>query len=295
MNEFLSRWTMQVCTIVFSQTAFTASGRPFSPSQTSMHTSRVPRFLISASTRSQNLAPSPSPCSPAHRPSTSRSPVHGDAQGQVDRPVRDLALPDLDVNSINEHDGVDRVERPALPFRHAVHHPVGDRADRLLRHLRAVNLGQVRGDLPVGQPFRGQGNHHLVDPGQPPLPFRDNLRLETGIAVTRHGDFHRPRIGENPLGPVAVAGIAAITPGRVVLAIAEMVIQLAFQRALDHHLRQLAQQAAVAGQLQPASAGPLGKLPQQLLIGSRELRTTLVLTRSSRLSLVSPPSRGLHR
>ena len=65
---------MQVCTIVFSQTALTASGRPFSPSQTSMHTSRTPRFLISDKMRSQYLAPSPSPCSPAHSPSTSRSP-----------------------------------------------------------------------------------------------------------------------------------------------------------------------------------------------------------------------------
>src|ERR1700751_3258763 len=62
------------CTIVFSQTVLTASGRPLSPSQASMHTSRTPRFLISDRTRSQNLAPSPSPCSPAHSPKTSRSP-----------------------------------------------------------------------------------------------------------------------------------------------------------------------------------------------------------------------------
>ena len=47
---------MQVCTIVFSHTALTASGRPLRPSQTSMHTSRTPRFLISESTRSQYLA-----------------------------------------------------------------------------------------------------------------------------------------------------------------------------------------------------------------------------------------------
>jgi hypothetical protein len=31
---------MQVCTMVFAQTALTASGRPLSPSQTTMHTSR---------------------------------------------------------------------------------------------------------------------------------------------------------------------------------------------------------------------------------------------------------------
>jgi hypothetical protein len=38
-------------------------------------------------------------------------------------------------------------------------------------------------------------------------------------------------------------------------------------RALDDHFRQLPEQAALAGQLQPARAGPLGKLEQQLLIG----------------------------
>jgi len=65
---------MHVCTIVFSQTVLTASGRPFSPSQTTMQMSRTPRFLISDKTLSQYLAPSPSPCSPAHRPRMSRSP-----------------------------------------------------------------------------------------------------------------------------------------------------------------------------------------------------------------------------
>ena len=53
---------MHVCTMVFSHTALTASGSPFSPSQTTISTSLVPRFLISGQTRSQYLAPSPSPC-----------------------------------------------------------------------------------------------------------------------------------------------------------------------------------------------------------------------------------------
>ena len=144
--------------------------------------------------------------------------------------------------------------------------------DRLLGHLRAVDLGQVRGDLPVGQPFRRQGNHHVVDPGQPPLPFGDDFRLEAGIPVPRHRDLHRPGLGEHRLGPAPVAGIAAIAAFRVVLGIAEVIIQLAFQGALDHHLGQPAQQAALAGQLQPAGPGPLGQLAQQLLIGRRQLR-----------------------
>jgi hypothetical protein len=62
------------------------------------------------------------------------------------------------------------------------------------------------------------------------------------------------------------------------LPVAQVIVQLALQRALDHHLGQLPQQPALAGQLQPAGAGPLGQLTQQLLIGSRQLRRVLVLT-----------------
>ena len=65
---------------------------------------------------------------------------------------------------------------------------------------------------------------------------------------------------------MAVAGIAAITPRRVILLVAEMIVELALEGALDHHLGQPAEQAALAGQLQPAGPGPLGQLAQQLLI-----------------------------
>jgi hypothetical protein len=147
----------------------------------------------------------------------------------------------------------------------------------------------------VGQPFRGQGNDHLIDPGQPPLPFGDDFRLEAGIPVPRHGNLHRPGIGEHRLGPAAVTGIAAVAAFRVMLAVAEVIVQLAFQRALDDHLGQPAQQAALTGQLQAAPAGPLGKLPQQLLIGRRERRHGLVPVLRHVSHLVSPPSLELHR
>ena len=261
---------MHVCTTAFSQTELTASGRPFSPSQTTIRTSRVPRFLISERTRSQNLAPSPSPCSPGPQAQDVPRAVRGDAEGHVDGPVGDLALADLDVDRIDEDHRVNGIERPGLPFGHPVHDPVGNGADGLLRDLRAVYLGEVRGDLPVGQPFRGQGNDHVLDPGKPPLPLGDDLRLEAGITVPRHGYLHRPGLGEHRLGAAAIAGIAAITPCRVVPAIAEVVVHLAFEGALDDHLGQLAEQAAVTGQLQPASPGTLGQLPQQLLISRRQ-------------------------
>src|SRR5438552_252942 len=54
-----SRWIRHVCTTALGHTSPIASGRPLSPSQTTMHTSPTPRFLSSVSTRSQYLAPSP--------------------------------------------------------------------------------------------------------------------------------------------------------------------------------------------------------------------------------------------
>ena len=74
--------------MVRGQTAAIASGRPLSPSQTSMHTSSTPRFLISVSTCSQYFAPSPP--SPAHSPRMSRSPSTVTAESHVDRPVGHL-------------------------------------------------------------------------------------------------------------------------------------------------------------------------------------------------------------
>jgi hypothetical protein len=69
--------------------------------------------------------------------------------------------------------------------------------------------------------------------------------------------------------------VCSARPGRPL--IAQMVVELAFQSALDHHLGQPAQQPALAGQLQPARAGPLGQLPQHPLISRRQLRLVLNL------------------
>ena len=152
-----------------------------------------------------------------------------------------------------------------------LHKEVGNSGNGLLRDLGAVDLGEVRGDLPVREPYRGQGNDHLIDRGQPPLTFGEDFRLEAGMPVQRHADIHRAGMGNYRLGPVAVAGIAAVAAFRVILSVGEMVIQLAFQCTLDHDRGQAAQQPALAGQLQPAGAGPSGQLAQHLLIGDGEL------------------------
>src|SRR6516164_7094884 len=73
------------------------------------------------------------------------------------------------------------------------------------------------------------------------------------------------------------------------LRIAEMVIHLAFESALDHHLGEPAQQPALAGELQPAGPRPLGELPKQLLVGRRQLGIRLVAVPCYVSHLVSPP------
>ena len=54
----------------------------------------------------------------------------------------------------------------------------------------------------------------------------------------------------------AIAEIHQFGAFRVVLAVAEVVIQLAFQGALDDHLGQPAEQPALAGQPQARPSGP---------------------------------------
>ena len=61
---------------------------------------------------------------------------------------------------------------------------------------------------------------------------RDCLQGELMPPVRAHG------IGIYRLGPVAVPGITAIAARGVVLTVAEMIIQLALERALDDHLGQ---------------------------------------------------------
>ncbi len=195
--------------------------------------------------------------------------VDGDRHRQVDRPVRDLTIPDLDVNGIDEHDWIDGVEGSVLPLGHTVHHLVGDGGDGLLRHVGAVHLGQVGADLAVGQPLGRQRQDHVVDPGQAPLPFPHDLRLERARSVPRHADLDRTDVGEHRLGPAAVTSVPAAPTGRVVLVVADVVGDLTVQGRLEDPLGQLLQQPTLAGELQPVTTSPIDQHRDQLLIRDR--------------------------
>jgi len=67
--------------------------------------------------------------------------LHGHPQREVDRTVRDVAVPNLDVDRVHEDHQIHRIQGTGLPFRHALDHPVGNRGDGLLGHVRPVHLG----------------------------------------------------------------------------------------------------------------------------------------------------------
>ena len=90
-------------------------------------------------------------------------------------------------------------------------------------------------------------------------------------------------------------GLKLTGEGGLLGKLTKMVIQLAFQRALDHHFRELAEQAALAGELQAAGPRPLGQLPQQLLISGRQLHAVLTLTRCHVCYWCLPTCQELHR
>ncbi|GGJ79816.1 hypothetical protein GCM10010123_07020 [Pilimelia anulata] len=103
-------------------------------------------------------------------------------------------------------------------------------------------------------------------PGQPPLALLDDGRLERAVAVTRDGDLDRTDLGQDGLGPGAVAAVAAVIAHRIALVITEAVAQLAFQPGLQDPLGQLLQQPALPGQLHPRGPGLLHQPADQLAV-----------------------------
>lgn len=121
---------MQVCTTANSHTVLIASGKPFNPSQTTMHTSATPRFLISVSTASEELRAFPAVAGP--QPQDVAFTVDGHPDRDVDRSVGDLTVADLDVDGVDEHHRIHPIEGPVLPFGHLLEHLVGDPGDGVL-------------------------------------------------------------------------------------------------------------------------------------------------------------------
>jgi hypothetical protein len=173
-----------------------------------------------------------------------------DTDNNIDGTVGDFPIPDLDVDRVDEQDGVNRVERPVLPLGHRLDHAVGDCGDGRFGHLHPIDLLQVSGDFAVSEAPGRQGQHHLIDPAHPPLPFAHDLRVEGGVPVAWHVDLDRADVGDDGLGAGAVAVIDDLTLSRLLTPRpTQMSVHLALQRGLQDELQQPAHQTVPADQL----------------------------------------------
>jgi hypothetical protein len=112
----------------------------------------------------------------------------------------------------------------------------------------------------------GERNHQIIDSGQPPLPLANDHRLECRLPIPRHLNLHRPGLGHQRLRPRPIPRISPIATHRIMLAVTKMIIHLALQGGLNHHLGQPTQASRPPGQLQTLSTRPIDQLPDQLLL-----------------------------
>jgi hypothetical protein len=233
-------------------------------------------------TLSQNLAPSLTDDDPPdHRPGVRLllepqaqhllGAIGANAGRDVDGFVADHALvADLHPQGVEEDERTDRVERALLPDRHLVEHGVRHRADQVRRHVDAVQIVQVSGDLPGAHAARVHRHDPVIEAGETPLVFRDQLRVEARLTVARHVDRQLAGVGDYRLPAVAVARVARIVfPSQVM-------IHLRVQGAFGQRLLQRIQQAALCQGGASVTAGQ--QLIQQLvryrrLFASRHIGT----------------------
>ena len=200
------------------------------------------------------------------------------ANGHVERAVGDLPVAHLDDGRVDEHGRVHTIQGTRAPFVLLGHDPLGDATDGLPGHVRPVDLLEVGADLAGGQAPGIQGQHHLVHPGQPPLPFPDDDRLERAIAVSRHLDPDRTyRIGDHGLGGGAVARVRGpAVLGFLVLGAAQVLGHLLVQGRLQHAFGELFEQSVGPCQVQSFFLGHAHECERRLPLGVAFFRVRLL-------------------
>jgi hypothetical protein len=121
----------------------------------------------------------------------------------------------------------------------------------------SVHLSQVCADLAMGQSLGRQRDHQAIPARQLSLPLLTSW--------TRRCDCHsvmpRPASADSVLPGLPLQGCRHHTR----LPVAEVFIELAIERRLDHHLRQLLQESPSPVSPQPSGTGTCGQLPHQLV------------------------------
>jgi hypothetical protein len=192
---------------------------------------------------------------PGPQPEHVAPPGEVDPDGGVERAVPDLPVADLHVDRVEKHRRVDRLQRPGRPRLHFLDDLVGDPGDRVPGDRGAVDLGDVRADLPGRHPLGVERDRDRVHVGQASLPLLDDNRVEGAGPIAWHLDLHLPgRVGQHRLRARAVADVALRPGRRLVLLVPEVLGELLLQSRFQHRLRNHREQPVRAGQIVPAGA-----------------------------------------
>ena len=105
--------------------------------------------------------------------------VDADRQREITGAALDgAAFADLEHERVEEHDGVDVLQRPGLPGADVVHDRVGDAADQVAADADAVDVGQVRLDIPRREAAAVEREDLLVKALKAALALSDDRRLK---------------------------------------------------------------------------------------------------------------------
>ena len=161
----------------------------------------------------------------------------------------DALVADFDPQSIEENDRIDRIERPVLPVPDFFEDGIGDPADQIWRDIDAVELGQMALDLANRHAAGVEAQNLIVEPVEPGLAFRDQLRLKAPRPVARNRNSNLALLRQKRLRTCPIAAVAASPAGRVALLVAQMLRQLGAECPLDQRFLQLLEKPVFAGQI----------------------------------------------
>ena len=155
----------------------------------------------------------------------------------MDRLVADDALvADLDAQGVEEHQRIDRLERPGLPGGDLLQDGVGDGADEIGRDLDPVEFAQVSDDLADAH-AAGIHRHDLVVETWKATPvLGDQLRIERRLPVAWDLQLDPASLGRHRLAAVAVAAVRGVIAR-------QMMVHLGVQRPFGQGLLQIVEQA----------------------------------------------------
>jgi hypothetical protein len=104
-------------------------------------------------------------------------------------------------------------------------------------------------NLTLRHPARIQRDDLLVKTIKAGLVLLDQLWLELTAAVTRHVNLDLSALAAHGLWSRAVAGVAGVVAGSVVLLVAEVVCQLSVESTLNQRLRELLEKPVLSKQV----------------------------------------------